>query len=152
MTVLLHQHSDGGRAAAGYKGHTGDCSVRAIAIATGRAYSEVYDDLNARAAMCKITKRHPRKCRARTGVCMKVLHAYFAQLGWTWTPTMSIGSGTTVHLNGDELPPGRLVVRISKHLCAMLDGVVHDTGNPGEDGQRAVYGYWQPKRRRRLVG
>jgi hypothetical protein len=36
---------DGGRAAAGYKGQTGDCVCRSIAIATGKPYQEVYDAL-----------------------------------------------------------------------------------------------------------
>jgi hypothetical protein len=34
---------DGGRAAAGFKGSAGDCVCRAIAIASGRHYKEVYD-------------------------------------------------------------------------------------------------------------
>jgi hypothetical protein len=38
-------YSDGGRAAAGFKGETGDCVVRAIAIATEKDYREVYRDL-----------------------------------------------------------------------------------------------------------
>ena len=33
---------DGGRAAAGYKGEAGDCVTRAVAIASGRPYREVY--------------------------------------------------------------------------------------------------------------
>lgn len=40
------QFNDGGRAAAGYKGSTGDCVVRSIAIATGRPYQEIYDLVN----------------------------------------------------------------------------------------------------------
>lgn len=40
---LQFQFDDGGRAQAGYKGSTGDCVTRAIAIATGKPYSEVYD-------------------------------------------------------------------------------------------------------------
>jgi hypothetical protein len=36
---------DGGREAAGYKGFAGDCTVRAIAIATEKPYKEVYDAL-----------------------------------------------------------------------------------------------------------
>ena len=39
-------YDDGGRAAAGFKGTTGDCVTRAIAIATGKPYREVYDALN----------------------------------------------------------------------------------------------------------
>ena len=34
-------YSDGGRAAAGYKGDAGDCVTRAIAIATEIPYQEV---------------------------------------------------------------------------------------------------------------
>lgn len=35
--------NDGGREQSGYKGSTGDCVTRAIAIVTGKTYSEVYD-------------------------------------------------------------------------------------------------------------
>lgn len=38
--------NDGGRSEAGYKGKTGDCVTRSIAIATGRLYQDVYDALN----------------------------------------------------------------------------------------------------------
>lgn len=40
-----YKYDDGGRATAGYKGKTGDCGVRAVAIATGKPYKEVYDAL-----------------------------------------------------------------------------------------------------------
>ncbi len=39
-------YDDGGRVAAGFKGSTGDCCVRAVAIATGRPYQEIYDAIN----------------------------------------------------------------------------------------------------------
>ena len=39
-------YDDGGRGDAGFKGEAGDCAARAIAIATGRPYTEVYDALN----------------------------------------------------------------------------------------------------------
>jgi hypothetical protein len=38
-------YNDGGRKAAGFKGTTGDCVTRAIAIATDRPYIEVYNAL-----------------------------------------------------------------------------------------------------------
>ena len=37
--------TDGGRADAGYKGSTGDCVTRAIAVANEMDYQEVYDGL-----------------------------------------------------------------------------------------------------------
>ena len=39
------QINDGGRFAAGYKGKTGDCVVRSIAIVTGMSYKRVYNEL-----------------------------------------------------------------------------------------------------------
>lgn len=47
MTTVPWDEDDGGRAAAGFKGDTGDCVTRAISIATGRPYREVYDMVNA---------------------------------------------------------------------------------------------------------
>ena len=36
-------YDDGGRKEAGYKGYTGDCVTRAIAIASGLPYAQVYE-------------------------------------------------------------------------------------------------------------
>jgi hypothetical protein len=134
---------DGGRAAAGYVGNTGDCVVRSIAIATGLPYKEVYDAL-AEGMRNSRGKHHSRGHRSvRNGVFRDVYEPYLLDLGWLWTPTMQIGSGCTVHLRKDELPDGRLVVRLSKHVTAVVDGVIHDMHNPGRDGTRCVYGYFQ---------
>jgi hypothetical protein len=59
-----------------------------------------------------------------------------------WTATMLIGSGCKVHLRSGELPSGRLIVAVSKHLCAVIDGVLHDTHDCSRGGRRCVYGYW----------
>lgn len=136
-------HTDGGRAAAGYKGTTGDCVCRAIAIATGLPYQQVYDGLNAAAKGERRGKRKRGISHARTGVFKRARHRYMQSLGWRWTPTMHIGSGCTVHLRPEELPMGRLVVEVSKHTTAVIDGVIHDLGDPSRDGTRCVYGYWQ---------
>jgi hypothetical protein len=45
---MNYVYDDGGRAQAGYKGQAGDCTVRAIAIATELPYQEVYDELSQR--------------------------------------------------------------------------------------------------------
>jgi hypothetical protein len=55
---------------------------------------------------------------------------------------MFIGQGCKVHLREGELPMGRLVVNLSKHFTAVIDGVVYDTHDPTRDGTRCVYGYW----------
>ena len=138
------QFDDGGRRAAGYRGKAGDCVVRAIAIATGRPYQQVYDLVNSAAMHERTGKRKRGKSNARTGVYKTSIKRVMQSLGWVWTPTMQIGSGCTVHLRSDELPAGRLVVSVSKHLTAVIDGVIHDTHDCSRRGMRCVYGYWQP--------
>jgi len=136
-------YDDGGRAAAGYKGVTGDCVTRAIAIATGKPYQEVYDAIN-EASQCE--RRGSRKrgiSNARTGVYKQTIRKYLESLGWTWVPTMQIGSGCKVHLRANELPPGRLIVNVSKHTVAVIDGVIHDIYDPSRGGTRCVYGYFK---------
>ena len=136
---------DGGRAAAGFKGLAGDCVTRSIAIATAQPYREVYDELNWLA-----TKERPRngkgRSSARDGVHRVTYHRYMLALGWFWVPTMQIGSGCKVHLKKKELPNGRLVVRVSKHITAVIDGVIHDMHDPQREGTRCVYGvYMSPE-------
>lgn len=135
-------HDDGGRKAAGYKGIAGDCVVRAIAIATQIPYQKVYDDLF---ELCKIEK--PSKVRGgkshpRNGVHRVTYEKYLTSLGWKWVPCMTIGTGCKVHLRAEELPSGRIVVRLSNHLAAVIDGVLHDIYESARGGTRCVYGYF----------
>ncbi|MBR0934847.1 hypothetical protein [Bradyrhizobium jicamae] len=148
-------YDDGGRAATGFKGSAGDCVTRAIAIATGRPYREVYDALAVglldyvaahrdRTAK-RIARGGGRKgTTPRNGVSRKVWGAYLKGLGWHWVPTMKIGSGCRVHLRSDELPAGRIIVSVSRHAVAVIDGVIHDTYDCSRDGTRCVYGYYMP--------
>lgn len=129
---MKFEYDDGGRAAAGFKGHTGDCVCRSIAIATGKPYAEVYAALNGLRDSMRQTKR-VRGSAARTGVNRAIYDRYLKSLGWEFVPCMRIGSGCKVHLDAAELPDGRIICRLSSHLCAVVDGVVHDTYNPNRD-------------------
>ena len=137
------QFNDGGRVAAGYKGGAGDCVVRSVAIATELPYQQVYDLVNKLSARERTGKRKRGTSNARTGVHKSTIKWLMESLGWQWTPTMQIGSGCTVHLRADELPSGRLVVSVSKHLTAVINGVIHDTHDCTRGETRCVYGYWQ---------
>lgn len=138
---LLFQYDDGGRAAAGYRGGARDCATRAIAIATQRSYQEIYHALAVAAAgeQKAVRRNHPR-----TGLRKDTVKSFLRELGCRWTATMRIGSGCSVHLKAGELPTGRLIVAVSKHLCAVIDGVLHDTHDCSRNGRRCVYGYWTP--------
>jgi hypothetical protein len=140
------QYDDGGREAAGYKGKAGDCVTRAVAIAAGLPYAEVYDKLAGETGAQRASKRtKKRSASARNGINTKRkwFNDYMTSLGFNWFPTMTIGSGCKVHLRSDELPKGRLVVSVSGHMVAVIDGVIHDTFDPSRDGTRCVYGYYQ---------
>jgi hypothetical protein len=45
-------------------------------------------------------------------------------------------------LRADELPPGRLIVEVHRHLVAVIDGLVHDTYNSGGAGRRPVKAFY----------
>jgi len=152
-TQMAWTYDDGGRAAAGFKGIAGDCVCRAVAIATGKPYREVYSNLNFIGKFERI-KGNARRSSARNGVHKPTTRRFLEVLGWHWHPTMAIGKGTTVTLCEDDLPAGRIIVSVSRHLVAVIDHVVHDTGDPqratlvSEPGKadriarRCVYGYY----------
>ncbi|WP_219096158.1 hypothetical protein [Pseudomonas sp. UMAB-40] len=143
---------DGGRAAAGFRGKADDCVARAVAIAADLPYAEVY------AAIAKGVgaERGSMGATARRGVHTrrKWFRDFMLELGFTWVPTMYVGKGCTTHLSHGELPMGRLVVKLSKHTTAVVDGVIHDTFDPSRESEvvdadgsvqiarRCVYGYW----------
>ena len=83
-------------------------------------------ELVAMAQSERIGKWRHTKSSARTGVRKTTSRRWLAELGWIWTPTMQIGSGCKVHLRAEELPQGRLIVSVSRHLVAVIDGVIHD--------------------------
>ncbi len=151
--------NDGGRAAAGYRGNTGDCVCRAIAIATQQPYQTVYDALNTIGATERKGSRRRGKSNARTGVYKPTIRRYMESIGWRWVPTMGIGTGCKVHLHDGELPLGRLVVNVSRHCTAVIDGEIHDAFDPQRNvhcgnydaatgttthtiSRRCVYGYY----------
>lgn len=133
---LAFKYNDGGRSLAGYKGNTGDCVVRAIAIAAQLPYAKVYNDL----ATLNEAKGYKRSARYGTG--RNVYENYLKSLGWVWVPTMRIGQGCKVHLRKSDLPDGRLIVRVSKHMVAVINGEIHDSNDCSRNGTRCVYGYF----------
>lgn len=133
---------DGGRSAYFKAENVGDCVCRAVAIATGKDYMQVYDDINRLAKSERTGRRKKGKSSARNGVYKGTIRKLMEEYDWVWQPTMHVGQGCTTHLRESELPSGRLVVSVSKHVTAVIDGVLHDTYDCTRDGTRCVYGYW----------
>ncbi len=140
--MIEYNYNDGGREKY-FKGKARDCVTRAIAIATGRDYKEVYDTL----AELNHTNGKNGVRSARNGINTKTdsFKKLMRDWGFEWTPTMKFGSGCQVHLRAEELPKGRIVCAVSKHYVAVIDGVINDTYDCSRGGSRCVYGYWTLK-------
>lgn len=130
---MKFNYNDGGRANY-FKGDARDCVTRAIAIATGLDYKEVYDTIK------DLIQHTPRN-----GITKKETKDIMNYFGFTWESCMTIGGGCHTHLTEEELPKGTIVCQVSHHLTTVINGVINDTFNPSRDGTRCVYGYWYIK-------
>ena len=92
-------------------------------------------------------RKGARTFHADYGVADEVYGPYLEDLGWTFTSTKELPRGRGIHLRADELPRGRLIVRLPGHLTAVIDGVIHDTNDCSDDGRCRIQGYWtvQPR-------
>jgi hypothetical protein len=123
-------YDDGGRFAAGWPDNdAGDCVTRAIAIATGQPYRDVW------ALVCRAIAEHAKnkKHNADHGADLATIRALVARLdGWAEIETTIQGRktkrGAPVYEQAQDLPTtGRLLVLGGRHAFALIDGRVHDT-------------------------
>ena len=132
--MIGYRYDDGGRAAAGYRGKTGDCVVRAIAICARQDYRSVYLTMaehmkangyaasgNAYATRERNRKvpRHKGQLTARR-VQDRVLEAY--GFGKVRLPSGERPTYTEVHRRY-----GDCIVGTTKHMAAIVDGALRDT-------------------------
>ena len=149
-------YNDGGRSGYFKAKDVGDCVTRAIAIAMEKDYKEVYDELN-RMSKAERSKRR-RSGSSRDGICKSVWKKYMKSAGWIYVPTCEFGShAKKLKLVDGALPrKGRFIVQLSRHLTALIDGVINDTydcsrrqytdwatGMTVTNDERCVYGYWK---------
>jgi len=148
--VLVHI-TDGGHRAAGMRGKGKKaCVPRAIAIALDLDYRETHDALEAAQqewATTGRTSKAKRRAEGRTiakgGVHKPVYEAFLEERGWRHVPLMSVGKQRERNPRFSDLPTtGTIIANVSRHLCAVVDGVIHDTHDPTRGGTRTVYGYW----------
>lgn len=137
------RYYDGGRSEAGFKGTTGDCGIRAAAIALRRDYKQVYDELQALQTAFNATKRtvKPAHKYVRNGVWREVMHTLLTAAGYRWVPLAEIG-GEVVRVKdvAERWPNGRVVMRLARHFSTMVDGVNVDTWE--QIPEKRVYGVW----------
>lgn len=138
--LLPYIYDDGGRFDY-FKGkQVGDCVCRAITIASGRDYKEIYDIIH------KAMGESPRNgVYVHTTKFKRLMKA----LGFVWVSCCKVGSTESTHFYKGELPMGRLVCSVRKHMVAVIDGVVRDTWDSRYNSfsePRRIYGYWLYKK------
>jgi len=149
----IFHFNDGGRAAAGFTGSSGDCVVRAIAIATGKSYREAHNALqNGLRHQIEIERRQgleygfahqtKQKPTPLTGLTSKVYGPYLKWLGWEYVHKPPKADGKPLRLQPRLMPKGRLIVQVSRHLVAVIDGVIHDTYYSALRGRRPIQGWY----------
>lgn len=124
--------NDGGRFSSGFVGLAGDCVVRAIAIATGLNYRDIYAEIG------KASEKTPRN-----GVRTTVAADFLAARHWRYTDRLLRPFTAAL------LPRGIVIVHLISednrrhgHFCTVINHVIHDTWNPSDDDQLLVAGYW----------
>lgn len=109
--MIIH-YTDAGRAVGGFASiERLDCSVRAVAIALGLPYASAHAKLSA--------------FGRQTGGLLYNSPTFFLQhLGLEQRPDLSCRTVATALR--DMGPTGRFIVRVYRHVFAVVDGVVHD--------------------------
>lgn len=108
-----YQYDDGGRKASGRKGEADDCVVRALAIAAGRDYGEVYRRVAD--AMQEATGVKS----ARNGVPKKVCEVLRREYGFE---KVKQGRGPRMSYHEVAHRYRTAIVTTNKHVCAIVDG------------------------------
>lgn len=128
--------TDGGRSLAGYTGKAGDCVVRALTIATGSSYMNMYQFINSTARAFET--RQKVKSNNVHGVYDDALHGIMKVLKFKWNPN----KGKMLKIPSK----GTYIVSLVGHVCAVIDGTIYDTHNALTPlNLELARGYWRVK-------
>jgi hypothetical protein len=147
--------TDGGRKAAGFVGTTGDCVTRALTIATGEPYKQVYQELFDIAKEYSKTQSTPtarsiarRGATPRRGVHKEVYDIFLKKRGWGYLPRTNKQGRAEVTLHECTFDPAKTyIVSVRRHLTVIKGGTLLDSYDPtdGEKKNVGVKGYYLRK-------
>lgn len=116
---------DGGRAAAGFKGRTGDCVTRATAIISGLPYKDIYTMMaEANATSKQAAKKGKAQKTARNGIYRKDYEKVFSTIGLT---KVKLPQGPRPTYSEAYEAYGDCIVTTRGHMAAIKDGNLRDT-------------------------
>jgi hypothetical protein len=132
LFTVPFDRSDSGRATSKRPRQSNDCTVRALAAATGAPYDTAYDALKAEG------RKTGRGFNFRAWAKAREFGGYsFAWMSFPAVKGMWRVNPVTFAL---RFPEGRFILRVSKHVMACVDGRIVDTSR-GKEGA-CVYGAW----------
>lgn len=123
-------YHDGGRTSSGFKGKN-DCAIRAMAIACDISYCEARNILKESSRDGKMGSGAISK-----GVYKEDLESALSQFGFKRKRAPKFEGRKARY---QDIPKGRVVVRMARHFAAVVDGVLYDTFDSSE---KMVYSYW----------
>ncbi|MBK1671093.1 hypothetical protein CKO28_24095 [Rhodovibrio sodomensis] len=124
---------DGGRSTSKRPRQRNDCTVRALAVATGVSYDAAYDELKAAG------RKASRKFRFREWASKSRLGG--CAFAWEAFPAVKGQKRMNPERFCRERPHGTYILKTAKHVFAVVDGVVIDEEPVRAD--RCVYGAWR---------
>lgn len=131
--IVSFQYSDAGRSMSRRPRSKNDCTVRALAVVCEVSFDDAYDALAQKGREPHRGFRIPK--RLYIGVWKLTWQAFQAVKG---EPRVTPWRFVQSH------PQGRYILRVSKHVCAVVDGVIID--DHAFDPGRRVYGAWTTER------
>ena len=140
--MIKYQYNDGGRKAAGYKGQARDCVCRAIVIATGLDYKEVYKYL------AQLHYERFGTKTARNGTDNQDTLKAMKHFGFEKVSLIDRLKPTYTQAFGEF---GNCVVKTTRHVAAIKDGALQDTFDgrtyewEGETKERKAMSIWVKK-------
>ena len=139
---MKFKFNDGGKAEACLgTARSGDCAIRAAAIALGQGYRTTKSELNE--LLIEMTGGLERSCN--NGTPTPVLHRYLTDRGWVLVLTPK------GYLNQYTFAGMTVIACLPSHYMAILDDVVNDTWDSRvsrrtKSGSQRLEGYyWQPE-------
>jgi hypothetical protein len=115
---LKHKFNDGGKADACLgTAHSGDCAIRAAAIALGQSYRTTKSEMNE--LLIEMTGGLERSCN--NGTPTSVLHRYMTERGYELTLTPK------TYLQDHDFSGRTVIAVLARHYVGIVDNVVLDT-------------------------
>ena len=114
-----------------------DCTVRALAISTNTDYNTAHDFLKERGRRCRKSFLFPKK---RSDDC-----ALGYEFVWKPFPLLCGKRRMSPKRFARKFSKGVYICKTTKHVYAVVDGVINDTEKIDWFDGKCVYGCWEVK-------